>query len=685
MSDSLEKLMKQVQLQKLQLECSNLFQRNLRVFAQRFPEIHELFKAYKPQRFQLGITPTEELNLVDTEAKHFVYASAPQDQAKKQIERFKNRIQVRKFRVPKTPVYNPEHLHIPKLNDMIDAYEKNSVARVTKTPKYILNLVLSGVGMGYQLPYLVNDFDIQNIFIYENCKDSFHASLHVIDWEPILNYFAADGRSISLCIGVDPRKALSQIEFSIRKMGLHSQIFSFMLQHSQRKQELDFISIYQSEIRSFLGGLGYFDDEQIGIGHAYHNLCSKHAVFTLPRLANREERLVVVGNGPSLDFHIEYLKENQEDLIILSCGSALGSLHRAGIQPDFHVEMERDYAMTDYIKFDTPVEFRKDITLLCLHSVAPETLNQFGKACYAAKIHDAGAPLVHQYYEEKEIVELAFCNPTVSNCAMAFAIYMGFNNIHIIGTDFGVTEDGKHHSKNSLHYDMEDFVEDKSEFAYNYKDGKEKLVEANFGGVVKTHHILDTSRVAIERLLDFATKKSTSFKCYNSNHGAKIRNTLPTRLENIPKPKQIDKKSLLKAIESDYFYYNQNTGFESLSSEKILERFFDIQEEIKIKEGISNDQSLIIELNRIFKTVAMEYDPITHFLLRGSMSCFFGSIVENTLYSAEESDFNKQLCIGRTHYNNFVDLVFERAKAEPFKIDNFPLELLHKMQNTPQD
>lgn len=680
MSEKLENLIRQVQRQKIQMESNVLFQKNMQVFKSRFPSIYKLFENYETKKFKLSLDPEMNLNLVDTEAKHYVYASGPQKQAQAQVSRFHEKLQVRKFRVPKTEIYNPDHIHIPTLNSMVDEYENHCVKRLDHTPDYILNLMISGVGMGYQLPILIGKYDIQNIFIYENCKDSFHASMHVIDWTPILDYFSKAGRSISMCIGVSPHKALSQIELAIRKLGLHSQIFTFVFQHSQRKSELDFISLYQKEIRSFLGGLGYFDDEQIGIGHAYHNLLSKHAAFTMPAMKNRSERIAVVGNGPSLDYHLDYLKENSEKLIILSCGSALGSLYRAGIKPDFHVEMERDYAMTDYIKYDTPIEFRKNITLLCLHSVAPETLNQFGKACYAIKIHDAGAPLIHDYFKPQKLVELAFCNPTVSNCAMAFAVYLGFNHIHLIGTDFGVTADGKHHSQNSLHYKMQDFVGKDSEFDYDYKESNEKLVEANFGGVVKTHHILDTSRVAIERLLDFAIKKSPSFKCYNTNNGAKIRNSESVELDNIPKINTINKKSVISGIESDYFVYKSNQEFESLKSDTILRKFYGIQDQVKIRPDIDSDHDLIEELNRIFRQISEDYDPVTHFLLRGSFSCFFGSIVENTLYTVNKDDFIKQVAMGRAHFNRFIDLIYDRAKEHPFKIDDFPLELLHKMQ-----
>lgn len=680
MSDAINELIRKVEIQKLQIQTELLYQQNMALFKERFPTIFEVFEHYTPQNTQLGVDPNGDLNLINRRHNHYVYSSSPAQQAQQHVERFSKKSMLRKFKIPLSEVYNPEHIYIPHLNKMVAEYSQQKIARLYATPNYLVNLILSGIGMGYQLPELINRFDIQNIFIYENCKDTFHASLHVFDWQPILDYFRKNQRSITFCIGVVPRKALSQIEYSIREIGLHTQMFTFVYQHSQRKEELDFISIYQKEIKSFIGGVGYFDDEQIGLGHAYHNIMSNHAVFRLPQYKRRHARVAVVANGPSLDNHIEYLEKNQQNIIILSCGSALGSLYRAGIQPDFHVEMERDYAMTDFIKYDTPKEFREKITLLCLHSVAPETLNQFGKSCYAVKILDAGAPLIHKYFKQ-QLVELSFCNPTVSNCALAFAVYLGFDSIHLIGTDFGIPANGQHHASNSLHYKMEEFVEDKETFEYNYTAKKEILQDANFGGQIKTHHILDISRISIERLLDFAVKQSTGLTCFNSNDGAKIRNATPTKLHDITAPDDIDKSSLLHDIESQHFHYYHNKKFNTLSSNSILKKFFDIKDHIKIKSGITSNRELMHELNRIFTSISQEYDPTTYHLLRGSLSCFFGSIVENTLYAEKQEDFDSQLKLGTHYYNTFIDLIYQRAKDEPFKIDDFPLHLIQKMRS----
>ena len=50
---------------------------------------------------------------------------------------------------------------------------------------------------------------------------------------------------------------------------------------------------------------------------------------------------IIVGNGPSLDKEIDFLRKNQDNFVIFCSGSALKPLYKAGITPDFQVEIER--------------------------------------------------------------------------------------------------------------------------------------------------------------------------------------------------------------------------------------------------------------------------------------------------------------------------------------------------------
>ncbi len=87
--------------------------------------------------------------------------------------------------------------------------------------------------------------------------------------------------------------------------------------------------------------LGFFDDEQIGFAHTFHNINAGYAFFSHGAATESLPPVLLVGNGPSLDSHVNFIRQHQADSIIISCGTALSSLAKVGIKPDFHVEMER--------------------------------------------------------------------------------------------------------------------------------------------------------------------------------------------------------------------------------------------------------------------------------------------------------------------------------------------------------
>lgn len=670
MSEELQKLIKQAEVQQLQRKVEVLYNRNLALFSERFPTIHTLMAQHQPENVVLNVDPNGQLNLVDKQKREYIYNEIPSAFSKNQVEEFKRNAKVRRFRIEKNKEINARHLHIAQLNELIDEYRQTDIKRIHGTPKLLSNLIVSGVGLGYHLLELIKRFDIHNIFIYENCIDTFHASLHTIDWQPILDYFRNPHRSITFCIGVDPVKALAQVETSIQRIGLHTQIYSYIYRHTARQEEKAFIDTYMNEIQAYIGGLGYFDDEQIGLAHGYHNLKSQQAVFISDVTRHRKSRLLLIGNGPSLDNHKEYIERNIGNAVVMSCGTALGSLLRMGIKPDFHIEMERATLVHDFLTYGINKEDLKDIKLLCLHTVSPVTISSFSDVCYGIKPNDACSPLIHQYFAPQKVNELAFCNPTVTNCALSFAASMGFSDVHLIGVDLGMPVEGAHHSKNSLYYDILNHVKDSDKGRYSYGEAKEIYREGNFGGTVKTHSVLDGSRVSMERLLELIHQIFPKFRCVNSNNGIRIKYTETVKLDDIEDCKDFGKAKEISDIRKDHFHHYTNASFEEKPKEAILAHFYRVKEQLILSEKIETESDLFLELRRVYQAIGREHNEITHYLLRGSLNCFFGAIIENTLYCAATDDFKKRAALGAKRFNRFINDVYQRMQEEPFKIDD---------------
>lgn len=679
MTDAIELLIKQAELKKLQLQISHQFSRNMLLFEQRFPTIHAKFKGYRPSTIELKLDHRQHLNLFNKAENNFIYADPAPLFCQKQVEYFKQSPYINRLRIGTSKSYNDRHLHIRYINELIEDYDREKVTSSFSSRGIITNLVITGIGIGYHLPTLLEELDIYNLFLYESSLDIFYACLHVIDWQPILDYFKQKNRSINFCLGFAPDRALIEIEQSINRIGLHNHVFTFIYTHTKSAEERSFLEYYKKEINNSASGLGYYDDEQIGFAHTMANLRLHHPVFISAKNPKIElPPALVIGNGPSLDIHIPFIQENLGKSFVFSCGTSFGSLSKSDIKPDFHVEMERTISMKDLLDFGTTQEDRKDVTLLCLNPIAPETISSFDEVCLALKSNDIGESIMQDYYHPQKILKLPFSNPTVSNSALAFAISMGFKEIYLVGVDLGLTEQGQHHSTNSPHYDLHEHIEDIKEVIYTYSDDNFKA-KGNFGGEVSTHSTLNRARISIERLLHFTKMAHPTFHCFNSNNGAYIEGTNTIKMENIRPFGEIDKPSILKNIKDNNFYYHINKKYEKNKKTAPLKYFYSIEKKIKLKTSISSAYQFHQEAQRIYKLIDKSNDNITYMLLRGTVNLFLGLIMENSAYCLDTQTYVTQVNKGIKKYNALMEHIYRNMKSEPFKLDDTHNVTLHRL------
>ncbi|MGN4935622.1 6-hydroxymethylpterin diphosphokinase MptE-like protein [Aeromonas rivipollensis] len=101
-------------------------------------------------------------------------------------------------------------------------------------------------------------------------------------------------------------------------------------------------------------GWGFFDDNLFAIAHSATNICDGVPFLLKDRQVDssyKELPVFIVGNGPSLDETIGYLKKYQDSAIIIACGSTVSALYKAGIKPDICVAVERTKSMADFLTF----------------------------------------------------------------------------------------------------------------------------------------------------------------------------------------------------------------------------------------------------------------------------------------------------------------------------------------------
>jgi len=323
----------------LQMEAR--FNRNMAALKAKMPKVHDLFTDYEPKELRLEFSNEGHLNLINCQSANPVYPENPEEFVQRQFEWFGASPSIAELSFKKDKVHNKEHIHQPNVNAWLDALEPLSKTRKISIDAPIGFMMVTGIGLGYHIEKISRELDVKYLCIFEPQLDSFYASLHAIDWVPILEKYSTKERQIYMYLDFEPATAIRDLENVRHIIGYHNFVTSFIYPHLSDPQTQAFLDLYSRSYGELGQMLGFFDDEQIGFAHTIHNINAGYAFFSHGAATESLPAVLLIGNGPSLDSHVNFIRQHQADSIIISCGTALSSLAKVGIKPDFHVEMER--------------------------------------------------------------------------------------------------------------------------------------------------------------------------------------------------------------------------------------------------------------------------------------------------------------------------------------------------------
>ena len=154
----------------------------------------------------------------------------------------------------------------------------------------------------------------------------------------------------------------------------------------------------------------------------------------------REKTAVVLGGGPSLDSHIEWLKTNRSKLFIIAVSRISNKLILHDMKPDMVVSVD-PYRNT-YEVSKQALAWR-EIPLVYNYHVEPKLLQHWqGPTFYLGK----RLPW-HTQVEGKDCIPSA--GPTVSHAAIVVAWQLGFSTILLSGVDFCYSSSAASHANDS--------------------------------------------------------------------------------------------------------------------------------------------------------------------------------------------------------------------------------------------
>ncbi|RAX59178.1 hypothetical protein CCZ01_00055 [Helicobacter monodelphidis] len=390
--------------------------------------------------------------------------------------------------------------------------------------RFLPTTTLLGLGGGLILEAIRERFDkIHSLFIFEESIDLFRISCYFVDY--IALFQQVNNNACYLFVESLLKQSFVQSFFEQRRISSNYLRLELMLYQTPTLQSVQ--SYVNEAYMTNARGWGTFDDERRGLENALQNMqCKekKEGVFLLKYPFFSSARRIaapfcVVGNGPSLDSLLPFIKANSDRMVILSSGTAIKPLLNYGIKPDFQIEIERvDYLHTAFEGLNL-----SGIPLVCANLVNPKVLELFDEVFLFSRDGSSAAEL------HSPKLKLFGASPFVGNASAAFAAMLA-SDVIFCGVDCGYILGYGKHAKGSF-YGEEEATLPKDSFPAKPNKDKQVFSDALFSN----------SRENIEGVLRMFQPNTA----INLGDGAFIQGTISADSSDFVL-KKIDKKHAIK-------------------------------------------------------------------------------------------------------------------------------------------
>ena len=563
----------------------NLFAKNLNYFYHNIPQFYELIKNIKTRRFQI-----KNDNIYDTESNTYFYPVENNKSLMYEINKLyannpmKNDLWTKYFLSKELPYYDEKILPITsKICNKIIDIAKNSESFNNDgyyyDKQFLYTTTIFGLGSGLHLEYLTQKYKFQSLFVYEPEPEFFAISCYFVDYERI--YETLKDKFYLFIKGHIDTKILKRF-YDTRTVSSNFLRLEFITYNSDKIQNA--LDEFHLANISNKRGWGSFEDESVGFKNHLKNINKDIPILISTKKIDAP--VCVIANGASLENDIEWIKQNQENMIIVSVGTSIRPLLKAGIQSDFHIEIERMPKLVEILK--PSLEQYKGYFVGA--SVIDNEHFKIAKHPLMF-VRDASSTTgISNYY-------LNFCSPMVGNTGFSFATHFS-DEVYMVGFDVGFKKDKRVHAKGS-------FYDDKDDKSEGYP------VKGNFSNDIYSNDLLNLSRQNLEMTIALMKPK----KVYNLSDGAFISGAVPKKSANISlnkinKQKQI--KKILQNFKVDKIKTINYSQFLELYKNKIIEL---LDKQPKNKQNLTD----IIDLVNDYTLAFLNYEPAVGTLMRGTI------------------------------------------------------------------
>lgn len=653
------------------------YHQNISAFEEYFPDVHQVLINHRPQLHHIDIVDGQA-NIRNVDDHSTFYKYSPYLESYLQYQNYLSFPAASEIGVQQNLRNAQGYLHSDYLNKLLTFEKDHAAEKGTQGLGYdVPELVLFGLGLGYILEFFVFNHRVKNLYLYEPELDVFFASLFCCQWVEVLKKLDHQGCTLHLCVGINSQEFFDSYSDKLFVRGRFNISKTYGHIHYLSPQIDEAVQEYKARKAELSNGWGFYDDGVMAIANQGENL-KRGSVFIKPvarkNLALANVPVFICANGPSLDTHAQFIKDNADKAIIISCGSTLKALHGYGIKPDFHCEQERTRTTLDVLNYIEDEDYFKTLTLLCPGTVHPEVIEKFPKVLQVPKASEPSTfalmtcPGFEEAHPPAELI-----SPTVANTALYMSQALGFSQIYLFGVDLGYRQDGQHHSKMSMYY--KDGGVDSRLF---WKE-KSHSVKGNFGGEFYANDFFNMSRINMEKLL----AENGQLSCFNCNDGVAISGTIPCHVEELAFDEVLDKEAFIGALLAE--------RVDAIDYQALFAQYWSVLEPAHISDmcqdivGIFNEAELSSR-SQADKALDSVYDYFfskgaadtmaTIALLDGSV-IYFQSVLKRILFGHRDealalANFKSALAI----YIDFLEAIPEHYRARYQTLDNINFKSL---------
>ena len=504
---------------------------NLEFFKEFHPAIYNRFAEFVLDDFKVSLNT--DVNQLDVLYKgQSIYNNRPIAEAKEEILDFENKYgpggQLRTINPPFNTYTGPRYFH-QRCNQLVNKSPLTADRyRAYFIPDFYPLINFNGIGAGYHIEMFLEKHDVINCCIMEPEQELFACSLYIVDWKKICQPFLDHReRNVHFMIGPFEKEeflAASLLGYMINHCPLYP-LTTLFINHQNKDIYHRATDKVTKDTNAFVSTWGYYDDEVNQINNCLHNLHQKIPIVKTNKQEFLDLPIFIIGAGPSLDDRIETIKKYQDVALVVSCGTAIHTLHSHGIKPDIQFELESDQVTVTSLTELGDLDWIRSIPMMGPSQLAPRLYKLADKKVIFFKAESVTSML---FGDDDSNVQKA--TPTCTNGAMGIFSHWGFKRIFLFGMDFGYRDTSKHHASGSVYYKSKDplFIADA-----NVEPEATIEIMSVVGTPMKTKALLYTAMRSTELMAGRYAQYCTYFNCSN---GAAMDNTIWIQDDNLPIP-----------------------------------------------------------------------------------------------------------------------------------------------------